>query len=161
MDQCVVVWMRVWLFGRGVCCSLDEEVVISGSDCCADATCLSSSSDLVCPSAGGVTRVLLCGPAVLTLSVAGILNLCTRSAGILNIYSIVPRAISRAEFSPTLRAVCLAELSQPCAQSPFGPISFPPTESGAVSALQQGYLFLLIRVVSYPSHNHIIIFVPP
>ena len=32
-----------------------EVVVVSGRDCCADATCLSSSSDLVCSSAGGVT----------------------------------------------------------------------------------------------------------
>ena len=74
MIEEVVVWMRRWLIGRG-CCSLDEEVVVvclisficsldeevvSGSDSSADATCLSSSSDLVCSSAGGVTACLSC-----------------------------------------------------------------------------------------------------
>ena len=44
MNEEVVVWtrrrlfgMRRWLFGRGGGC-LDEEVVFSGSDCCADDT---------------------------------------------------------------------------------------------------------------------------
>ena len=35
----------------------------------------------------------------------------------------------RVEFSPSLRAVCLAEFSQPDAQSPLNLISIPPTES--------------------------------
>ena len=37
---------------------MDEEVVVVlGSDCCADATCLSSSIDLECSSAGCVTSM--------------------------------------------------------------------------------------------------------